>query len=75
MLCLVGGVIGIVLLLATTALGSWLSNKMDWGIEVAIDWSDVALGLALSAVIGLISGLAPAYAAARLDPVEAMRSK
>lgn len=75
LLCLVGGVIGVLLLLATTTFGAWLSVKMEWGVEVVVAWGDVALGLALSAVIGLVSGIVPAYSAARLDPVEAMRSK
>jgi len=35
---------------------------------------NIITGLVISAGIGLVSGLFPAAAAARLDPVEAIRS-
>jgi putative ABC transport system permease protein len=37
--------------------------------------SNVITGLLVSIIVGVISGYAPARNAARLDPVEAMRSK
>jgi len=40
---------------------------------LAMSVSNVATGVLLSAAIGLLSGLAPASMAARLDPVEAIR--
>ncbi|MCS7085403.1 MAG: ABC transporter permease [Bacteroidia bacterium] len=73
-LCLAGGTVGIALTLGTTAVGAWLSAKWDWGVRFVVEWGDVAVGLVLSALIGLVSGIAPAYAAARLHPVEAMRA-
>jgi putative ABC transport system permease protein len=43
------------------------------GFELAMSVSNVTTGVLLSAAIGLLSGLAPASMAARLDPVEAIR--
>jgi putative ABC transport system permease protein len=41
--------------------------------ELSVSFENVATGIGLSAVIGLIAGYAPAEMAARLDPVEAIR--
>jgi len=35
---------------------------------------NIFLGIGVSAIIGLISGILPAYSASKLDPVEAMRT-
>jgi putative ABC transport system permease protein len=44
------------------------------GMELILTFSNVILGLTISALIGLISGFIPAYTASQLDAVEAIRS-
>mgnify|MGYP003577780823 CR=1 FL=1 len=39
------------------------------------DWSSVLLGVGLSAMVGLFFGIYPARQAARLDPIDGLRSE
>ena len=65
-LCAVGGVIGVV-------AGSIIGFALHWVLpsEVSIFW--VLLAFACSCGIGLIFGIYPAYKAASLNPIEALR--
>jgi putative ABC transport system permease protein len=67
-LCLLGGFLGLFLVYLAT-LGASAA-----GFEMVLFMKNIILGIGVSLVIGTISGFWPAYAASRLDPVEAIRS-
>ncbi len=68
-LCLMGGLIGIVIVLA-------LSLVLTYGLDFAVTLSvkNFGIGIGISALVGVLSGFIPARAASRLDPVVAIRS-
>ena len=63
-----GGVLGIL-------LGSGLGLIIHWisGFPVSLPWWSFAIGIGFSASVGIFFGLYPAFKAARLDPIEALR--
>ena len=65
-LSLVGGGIGVLLGWG----GSLLVSRF---IETQVTWQSVALAFGVSAAVGIVSGLAPAVRAARLNPIDALR--
>jgi len=68
-LCLIGGMIGLgVVYLGTVAF------KAAADVKIVLDMNNAIRGVMISVTIGIISGIIPAYFAARLDPVEAIRT-
>ena len=43
------------------------------GYEKALSLKNIALGIIVSIIIGILAGIIPAFSASRLDPVNAMR--
>jgi len=68
-ICLVGGSLGLLLAYGVSALIDAL--LMPARISPGI----VVVALLVSALVGIVSGLIPAYRAARLDPIEALRDE
>lgn len=68
-LCLIGGAIGLFFIFLGTLL---VTYGLDF--KVVLGWNNIALGLGISAAIGIISGIIPSFQASRLDPVEAIRA-
>jgi putative ABC transport system permease protein len=66
-LSLIGGGSGILLvyLLSFIPLGS---------LELVLSFNNIILGLGVSSAIGVVAGIVPATLAARMDPVEAIRT-
>lgn len=69
-LSLIGGLLGLLLVFLTSLLVQSIST-----FNLALSIQNVVIGVFISAVVGLFSGLMPAYSASQLDPVEAMRAK
>lgn len=70
-LATVGGAIGL-------GFGTLLALLMKWlvsGLPVSIHWPYVLAALILSGFIGLAAGVVPAIRAARLNPVDALRTE
>ncbi len=65
----VGGVFGVLTGFATAYL---IALAIGFPLLISV-WSAV-LGVSVSSVVGLFSGLWPAWRAARLDPIEALRA-
>ncbi len=68
-LCIVGGCMGLLMVFVTALLASGAL-----GFDMQLSLYNIITGILISAVIGVISGFIPAYTAAQLDPVEAIRS-
>ena len=67
-LCLFGGILGLILVYVGSIIMTFA------GFDATLSFSNVMWGVAFSVAIGLISGIFPAWQAARMDPVVAMRS-
>ncbi len=66
-LCLLGGGAGILIV--------YLGTFIPFGtLEVSMSAKNILLGVVVSSVIGVASGIIPSAKAARLDPVDAMRA-
>ena len=68
-LAIIGGAIGLFLIFIGSIIGSQMTD-----LQIALSLGNILSGLLISSVIGVISGFAPARAAARLNPVDAINA-
>jgi len=67
-LCIIGGVIGIFI---GIAIGNLAGSAINAQSAVPYDW--IVIGISLCVFVGVLFGTYPAYKAANLDPIEALR--
>ncbi len=68
-LSLMGGIAGLVVVYGLT-----FATTAVFDVEIHLTFINILKGLAISVIIGLVSGIVPAYMASKLSPVEAIRS-
>ncbi len=64
----IGGIIGLIL---AELIGFIISAYL---IQTVIPWYAIVIAIGVSAIVGILAGLFPAWKAARLDPIEALRA-
>ncbi len=69
-LSIFGGVVGTVL-----GAGHRARDLGGHAVPASVEWWSVALGIGITALVGLFFGLYPAMQAAALDPIEALRKE
>lgn len=65
-ICLIGGGVGLIIAIL-------LSLMLNQFFPTAIQYDVVIIAILISLLTGIVSGLAPAYTAAKMDPVDALR--
>jgi putative ABC transport system permease protein len=68
-LCAVGGIVGILV----GAVLTWIVYFLPIGLPATLSATWVIIGFTVSCGIGLVFGIYPAWKAANLDPIEALR--
>ncbi len=70
MLSIFGGLIGLVFVWVVTLALSAITDSFQF----VLSFNNIFLGISVTFLIGIIAGIVPAIGAARLDPVEAIRT-
>lgn len=68
-LSILGGLMGLLIVYIGTLIVSY-----GFDMKLTLTAGNIMLGVMVSAIIGLVSGIIPALSASRLNPVDAMRS-
>jgi putative ABC transport system permease protein len=68
-LCAIGGVVGVLV----GAIITWIVYFLPIGLPATLSTTWVLIGFGVSCAIGLLFGIYPAWKAANLDPIEALR--
>jgi putative ABC transport system permease protein len=69
-ICILGGIGGIIL---GITVGNIISKVISQTSSFIVPWGWMFLGITVCVIVGLISGIYPAYKASKLDPIESLR--
>ena len=72
---LLGGVIGILLGIGVSLAVTQVFEALGYAFSLRFTWDTLFLGAGFSLIVGIVFGLAPAYRAAQLSPMEALRKE
>ncbi len=75
LLCLIGGMLGILLVYLICLLANWGISMSDNTFRLKMSTEIFIAGVLFSAFIGILAGLFPASKASKMLPVDAIRSK
>jgi putative ABC transport system permease protein len=67
LLSIIGGLLGVFLIFIGTLVVNYL-----WELNMHLTMANIILSIAISGIIGIVAGYAPAYSAAKMNPVEAI---
>lgn len=67
LLSIIGGLLGVIMIFIGTLIINYL-----WNLGMYLTLGNTFLAIFISGIIGIVAGYAPALAAARMDPVEAI---
>jgi len=67
LLSLLGGILGLLVIFIGTIVVNY-----TWELNMHLTIANITLGLFVSGIIGIVAGYAPAYSAAKMNPVDAI---
>jgi putative ABC transport system permease protein len=67
LLSIIGGLLGVLLIF----IGTLVVNS-QWDLNMHLTFGNIMLAVTISGVIGVVAGYAPAYSAAKMNPVDAI---
>ena len=74
MVSVLGGLLGVAFGFGGLLLAAWaINNNTAIKIDPGINFSSIVLAFSVSATIGIVFGMYPAWRAARMDPITALR--
>ncbi len=67
LLSVIGGLLGVLLIFIGTLIVNY-----NWDLNMYLTFSNILLAVGISGVIGIVAGYAPAWSAAKMNPVDAI---
>ncbi len=75
MLCVFGGLIGLVTVILLFKILGWMVAKSGSDFIFYITAQNIIIGISISVVTGILAGFIPAWSAANMKPVDAIRGE